>query len=134
MTKRQYDQYTDRKMLQENGWQLNKASRYHSAKETVLHSTLKTLAGHYLQDEYGYKVAHEVKCNDGIADLLAYGLEDRISPIVVEIETNAQDDVLDEKFKQYCVNEPVQELYVIDPIELPSEGIMPAYEWVSENI
>ena len=102
MTKRQETEFRERKLLQNSGWNVNKASRYNSGSEMLLHSSYKQIAGHYLTHELGYRVNFEVMHEDTkeSIDVLAWGVDDRISPIGVEIETNLTAEVKGEKIAQ----------------------------------
>jgi hypothetical protein len=135
MSKRQRDERDGRKRLERAGWKVRKASRYNSGSELVLHSTVKTLAGHYLTHELGYSVSFECEKDEtGEAiDVLAWGKPDRISPLAVEIETNLTQETVEHKIGQYVDSEPIQEVYFLDPLDAPAE-IMQAYEWVSKNL
>lgn len=131
--KRQREQYDQRTALKKANWRLDKSSRLHKADETARHAVCKTLVGHYLKQELGYKVAFEVECEQGELDVLGYGLEDRLSPVGVEVETGLTSDVKSKKLDQYYRGEPLQELYFIEVNDMPAE-MMPAYEWVGGEI
>jgi hypothetical protein len=133
MTKRQREEYTGRKELQDAGWQLSKADRLNSGSETARHATIKMLAGHYLSHELGYRAGFELMMSNGIVDVVGYGNSQRLSPVVVEIETGLTDDMKAKKINQYYRDEPIEEIYFLNPTEAPGE-IMEAYKWVSEQI
>lgn len=135
MTKRQETEFRERKLLQNSGWNVNKASRYNSGSEMLLHSSYKQIAGHYLTHELGYRVNFEVMHEDTkeSIDVLAWGVEDRISPLAVEIETNCDESIKDAKTALYVHNTPIQEVYFIDPLEGP-ENIMEAYAYIGGKL
>ena len=133
MTKRQETEFRERKTLQNSGWQVNKASRYNSGSGTVRHAIAKMLAGHYLTHEYDYRVAFEVECSDGELDILAWGSENRTTPIGVECETGLNPTVRSLKLDQYYHGEPLKEVFFIEVNDMP-ESIMPAYKWIADQL
>ena len=133
MTKRQKTEFRERKLLSKSGWDVNKASRYNSGSETVVHSCAKQLAGHYLTHEYDYRVAFEVECSDGELDILAWGSEKRTSPIGVECETGLTDEIRMQKIEQYHHDEPLKDVFFIEVNDMPAE-ILPAYEWIAGEL
>ena len=133
MTKRQETEFRERKLLQNNGWQVNKSSRYNSGGGTVRHAIAKMLAGHYLTYEYDYRVAFEVECSDGELDILAWGSEKRTSPIGVECETGLTDEIQMQKIDQYYHDEPLKDVFFIEVNDMPAE-ILPAYEWIAGKL
>lgn len=128
------EEYNQRTQLQKANWQVQKATRYNSGSETVRHSICKTLAGHYLHHEQDYSVSFEVVHDQrGEIDVLAWGLDDRISPLAVEVETSPTDDVVKSKLSRYVHGTPIQECFVINVSEMP-DAIRPAYDYVTNQL
>jgi len=83
--------------------------------ETPKHLHAKTATVQLLLRN-GYAVATEVAIDGAIADILAYGHEDR-RPIIIEIERNCVLEVAQAKLECFCVG-PIRECYVIEGTDL----------------
>jgi len=130
MNKRQYEQYTTRKELQNAGWGVTKASRYNSGSETLAHSTTKQICAHYLTHICGYRVQFEVSMGNGDVDVLAYSEDDIV---IVEVETNYTSEDYTRKRKQYVDEQPPREMWMLDPIEAP-ENRHECFDWIADKI
>jgi hypothetical protein len=117
--KRQHDAWQEEQSLSDSGYMIEgrRCVRFHAADETLKHRTAKLASAHVLHEE-GYRVESEVEQTDGpIADILAYGHEDR-KPIVVELESDCTDSLKRENARRYTVG-IVRECFTIDVEELP---------------
>jgi hypothetical protein len=132
MTKRQQALWKQRKELADSGWNVEKRDSVHfnEGSETLTHAELKLVTCWYLKHELDYRVDTEVELNAGEVDVLAYNTEDII---VVEIETNADRATITDKIKRYITDEPPRDIFVIDPVEAPSE-LMARCEFVANKI
>jgi len=131
-TKREYDDYTTRTVLENAGWQVEKqdAVKFNSGSETLPHASLKLITCWYLKQECGYRVDTEVEMPHGDVDVLAWDANDII---IVECETAPTDEVISDKIARYVDGQPPRECWVLNPNEMP-EKTLEAYEWVSEEI
>lgn len=133
--KRTHDEYKDRTALQRAGWDVSKGDsiRFNAARggsETVAHFVCKALAG-YVLAERGWRIDSEVEMPGGEVDILAYGTAEK--PLVVEVETDVTQTVIDEKLDQYWKDEPIRDVFFLDPTEMPGE-IDAAKEWVEGQL
>lgn len=123
MNKRQNDAWKQGKDLESAGYDIQgrRCVRMHKnpTDETLEHKLAKMSAAHVLVSE-GYRVDSEVELSSGpVADLLAYGLEDR-KPIVVELESNCTTSLKRENAEKYAKG-IVRDCMTIDLAELPSD-------------
>jgi len=130
MDKDQYDKLGSHMTLTNADWHVSKASRYNSGSETLAHSSLKHIVGHYLTHECGYRVAFEVEMPQGEVDVLGYSTDDII---IVECETSPTDDVIQEKLDKYVHGEPPRDMFLLNVNDSPA-NIFECYEWVAEEI
>lgn len=134
VTKRQRDEYTSRRAIQDAGWRIGQEDKvaFNSGSETVRHATCKLLVGHYLKHEKGYRIDSEVEHEDrGEIDIAAYALEG--APIAVECETSPTEEVIKDKLERYVYGTIFRECHVVNVTEMP-DNIMEAYEWVSNQL
>jgi len=131
MTSRKKALWKQRKELANNGWHVEKRDSVHfnSGSETLGHAELKLVACWHLK-KLGYRIDTEVELSNGEVDILAYDGDDII---VVEIETNADPETIQDKIKRYTQNEPPRDIFVIDPTNAP-ETLSDRREFVSEEI
>jgi len=135
MTKREYEEATHRRELQDCGWDVRKRDSvaFNSGSETARHAVCKMLVAHYLKQEQGYRIDSEVEHNDrGEIDIVAYGLEDEPA-FAVECETSPTEDVIEDKIERYVYNTPMRDVFVLNVTEMPSD-IMDAYAWVESEL
>jgi len=130
MNKDQFDKLGSHITLNEADWKVGKASRYNSGSETLAHSSLKHVVGHYLTHECGYRVSFEVEMPQGEVDVVAYSTDDII---IVECETSPTEDVIEDKLERYIHGEPPRECFLLNVNDAPAD-IFECYEWVSEEI
>jgi RecB family endonuclease NucS len=134
MTKRKRDEYRARRDIQDAGWRIEQQDKvaWNSGSETARHMVCKTLAGHYLKHEQGYRIVSEVEHSDrGEIDIVAYSLDG--APIAIECETSPTDEVVQDKVDRYVHGTIFRDVFVINVSEMP-ENIMDAYSWVSEQL
>ncbi len=132
MSKREQVIYKQFKRLNHQGWNIkHKGNHVHfnGGSETTHHRVAKTVAASVCIDE-GYRVASEVECPEGEADILAYGLEDRY-PIVIELENDLSERVAKQKRRQYDVGD-IREIYIIDLDNAPDDPDK-LYEHIQET-
>jgi len=135
MTKREHEESTHRRELQDAGWHVIKRDSvaFNSGSETAQHAVCKMLVAHYLKHEQGYRIDSEVEHEDrGEIDIVAYGVSDEPA-FAVECETSPTEDVIKDKVERYVYNTPMRDVFVLNVTEMPSE-IMEAYAWVSDNL
>lgn len=132
MTKRQAEDYKQRKRLENSNWNIQKrdAVHFNGGSETLAHANLKLIVAWYLKYEQGYRVDTEVEMPDGEVDVLAWNAEDIIC---VECETSPTDDVIADKIERYVNGQPPRECFVLNVNEAPA-NIHECYEWVSEQL
>lgn len=124
MTKRQKTEYTDRMLLQRNGWSANKkdfvAFNGGTESESPQHWHGKCMAAYALR-RVGYRIMSEVS-KDGVGeiDLVAYGHDSR-AMIGIEIETDLKEDVIEDKRERYVEGEPITDIHSYDPADIPNE-------------
>ena len=132
MTSRTQALWKQRRELADAGWDVSKRDSVHfnEGSETLNHAELKMVTCWYLKHELDYRVDTEVELSAGEVDVLAYSEDDII---VVEIETKADRATITDKIKRYVTDEPPRDMFVIDPVEAPSE-LMERYEFVATEI
>jgi len=127
-------EYSDRKMLQSAGFEVNKrdAIALSYGSETLRHLVCKTFVVQHLRG-LGYRVDSEVQMDrGGRVDVIGYGAEGR-HVIGVEVETGLTDAVRESKIEQYYAGTPLSELFFLEVNDMPDD-IREAYEWVCAEI
>jgi len=126
-------EFDSRKELQSYGWDVQQrdAVAFNSGSETLKHAVAKLLVARVCKSA-DYRVDTEVEMEHGEVDVLAYG-HPRRANIVVEVETNPQDNVIADKIERYIEGEPVRECFVIDPAEMPTD-MLAAEDWIRRQI
>lgn len=134
MNKRAHDEWTDRRMLQENGWPVRQhdsvAFNGGTESESIEHYLTKALVAYVLKGR-GWRIDSEVEGPTGEVDILAYGGEG--APFCVEIETDATREVILDKVDRYVTGQPLRECFVVAPEELPVD-VDPALEWIEGEL
>jgi len=133
MNKRQHQEYTGRLELKDAGWDVHKrdAVAFNEGSESLRHAVAKLLVARELRDR-GYRVDTEVhKGGAGEIDVIGYATDE--APVAVEVETNPEEGVIQDKLDRYYEGEPFRECWVIDPTEMP-EQIQAAAVWVGEQL
>jgi len=130
--KRQYDEFSQRRELQNCGWDVRQKDSiaFNSGSETVKHAVCKMLVGFVLREQ-GYRVDSEVS-KDGVGDIDVVGYGNK-PPIAVECETSPTEEVIDDKLDRYYHNEPFRECFVLNVSEIPVD-MLDAYGWVKEQL
>lgn len=120
-SKREHTQHTQLRELQSAGYDISdkRAVRLHTnpVDETDRHSHAKMACAKVLA-EAGYFIDSEVTHDSGvIADLIAYGLDER-NPIVVELESEYDEQVKQDNLSLYQYG-PIREVYTFDVQAFP---------------
>jgi len=134
VTVRKSIEYSDRKMLQAAGFEVNKrdAIALSYGSETLRHLVCKTFVVKHLRG-LGYRVDTEVQMDrGGRVDVIGYGAQGR-HVIGVEVETGLTDTVRESKIEEYYDGTPLSELFFIEVNDMPDD-IRDAYEWVCAEI
>lgn len=115
--------YPEYRELTSAGWSVSKtnnASFNGGSSETYQHWMGKCAAA-YVGVENGYRVDSETEHQErGEIDILLYGNPERIT-LAVEIETDPENDVVQDKLERYVYNTPIQDMILIDVDEIPTE-------------
>jgi predicted AAA+ superfamily ATPase len=131
--KRQHDELTERRRLQDAGWDVHKrdAVAFNGGSETDAHAVVKLLVAKHLREQ-GYRIDTEVK-KEGVGeiDVVAYGGEG--PPFAVEVETSPTREVVDDKLDRYYRGEPFRDVFIIDPTEMP-DSVSGAREFVEGEL
>jgi len=134
MTKRQHDEYTQRRELQDSGWKVYQKDsiRFNGGSETSAHLTCKALVGWFLSQQ-GYRICSEVEnqSETAEADIIAYGNGE--PPFIVECETNINETVRSKKLDQFYHGEPFVECHLLKVLDMPVDR-MEALEWIQEQL
>lgn len=128
MTKRQRNEYEQRRELQNCGWRVEQTDKieFNSGSETKTHIQTKVAAAIVLQ-ERDYRIDSEVEMGNGTVDLLGYGRDDG-DIIVVECETSPTKEVIKDKLDRYYHGQPPRECFVLNCNECPTDFIE-SVEW-----
>lgn len=91
---------------------------------------MKALCAKILKEQ-GYRIDTEVS-KDGVGeiDIVAYG---QARPIIVEVESNLDDETIDDKLRRYYEGEPFRDVFVLDPTEMP-DNRQQARVWIQEQL
>jgi len=127
------DEYRDRRILQDKNWRVEKTDKieFNSGSESREHFFAKAAVAWVLR-ERGYRVDSEVEMENGEVDIVAYGRPDG-DMIAVEVETDPQEEVIEDKIERYVRNQPVRECFVLNVDEMGS-SIDGMIEWAEENL
>lgn len=101
--------------LKQAGWDVDKTQsvKFNGGSESLAHMVCKLLAADVCRD-VGYRVDTEVEGPHGEIDVLAY--HPKRLTYCIEIETNASDDVIQDKKQRYVdSNQVIDEIWVLDP-------------------
>lgn len=134
MSKREKAEYKDRHALRNAGWDVSQTDKiaFNGGEESPEHLFLKAGAAYHLKQTLDYRVDSEVSMPAGDVDVLAYGHPDR-NPIVVEVETNATEEVVEDKLQRYIRGEPPRDMFVLDPTQLES-NVREPLEHAKQNL
>lgn len=134
MTKRERNEYEQRRELLDSGWKVDKEDKvcFNGGSESNEHLIAKSQVA-YVLSEQGYRIDSEVQNKDGTAeaDIVAYGNDE--PPFVVEVETGLTEDVKERKLEQFHHNTPFCEVYLMEVNELP-EDRAEQLEWVLDTL
>lgn len=133
MTKRERNEYEQRRTLQNAGVRVDKRDviQPNHGSETFKHKLGKLAVAHVLE-ERGYRYDSEVEVPDGEIDMLGYANAEK-DCIAVEIETSPTQEVITNKIERYVENLPIRECFVLNANEIPMDG-MEAVEYVKEQL
>lgn len=138
MTKRQYDEYSQRRELEAAGWRVQQRDSiaFNSGAESQNHYQTKAAAAWVLHQN-NYRVDSEVEITDnqqtiGEVDLLGYGRGDG-DIIVVECEQNPTQEIIKDKLEKYYHNQPPREVFVLSVEDCPSD-FSESITWVQDEI
>lgn len=134
MTKRERDEYQQRRELNAAGWDVRKRDSvaFNSGSESPEHITCKALVSWYLKQQ-GYRVSTEVENQDGTAeaDIVAYGRDE--PAFIVECETGITDAIREKKLSQFFHNEPYCEAYLLEVENMP-DSIDEIIDWIQAEL
>lgn len=132
MTKRDYDEYSHRRELQDCNFKLQKrdAVAFNSGSETLKHAVAKLISAWYLKKK-GYRVDTEVEMPNGEIDVVGYAKEG--AAIAVECETSPTEDIISDKLERYVHGQPIRECFIINVSEMPTD-MLDALGYIQEEI
>jgi len=134
MTKRQRDEYEQRREIQDSGWKLDKEDKicFNGGSETDRHFCTKAQVGWFLSQQ-GYRIDSEVvnQAETAEADIVAYGNGE--PPFVVECETGITDEIKAKKMEQFYHGTPFCEVYILEVLNLP-EDRAEQLEWLEGEL
>jgi len=133
MTKRERDEFEQRRELQDAGIRVDKRDviEPNHGSETFKHKLAKLAVSHVLE-ERGYRYDSEVEVPAGEIDMLGYANQEK-DCIAIECETSPTDEVISDKIDRYVTNLPIRDCFVINVSELPLDG-MEAVAYVREQL
>jgi hypothetical protein len=134
MTKRERNEYEQRRALQDAGWRVDRQDKvcFNGGSETNRHYTAKNQVAYVLSCQ-GYRIDSEVQNQAGTAeaDIVSYGNGE--PPFVVEVETGLTEEVKEQKLEQFYHNTPFCEVYLMEVNELP-EDRAEQLDWVLDTL
>lgn len=101
--------------LKDSGVSLQKRNqiRFNSGSESVDHLIAKAIVG-YIGHKNDYRVSSEVEVPNGEIDIVLWGHKERLS-YAVEVETNPEDQTIQDKLETYIYQTNIDDMIVINP-------------------